>query len=94
MKESDMTPPESGQLDGRVLEVESHVLLDHILATFSALALSDEEFGFAMERLMQRWVYMMFVDCPEMMDGTLDQVGQFVCEDIAEVCDGDTDHRN
>jgi len=76
------------------LEIESHALLNNILTSFSSLELNDEDYGFAMERLLQRWVHMMFMDCPEMMDGVLDRVGQFVREDIDEVCEGDSGYLN
>ncbi len=83
-----------GGLSERVLEIESHTLLNNILTPFSSLELNEEDYGLAMECLMQRWVQMLFMDCPEMMDGVLDSVGEFVREDIADVCDGDVDYLN
>lgn len=94
MEGIEMAEAVQGRLNGRILEIESHTLLSNILTPFSSLDLSDEDYGLAMECLLHRWIHMMFADCPEMMDGVLDSVGQFVHEDIADICDGETDYLN
>lgn len=72
------------RLDGRMLEVESHALLDSVLRPFAELHLSVGEVTAALDLLLRRWLLMIFKDSPERIDPVMDRMGQYVDEDIAD----------
>ncbi len=75
---------EPNKLDGRMLEVESHALLDSVFKSFAELHLNERDSYVALDLLLRRWLLMIFEDSPDRIDIVMDRMGQYVDEDIAD----------
>ncbi len=75
---------EQNRLDGRMLEVESHALLDSVFRPFAELHLNDRDGRAALDLLLRRWLLMIFEGSPDRVDTVMEKMVQYVDEDIAD----------